>query len=64
MISRGLFLETWKRMCRRFGRVFDEGNLADAEDYLAFLGPRMDDQEFGEAAPLIAEGSLSPDRLG
>ena len=53
MISPGLFLEHWKRICRRFDRVFDKGNLADAEDYMAFLGPRMGDEEFGEAAQAV-----------
>ncbi len=53
MISRELFLGHWQRICRRFGRTFDAGNLRDAEDYLDFLGPRMSDEEFDEAARAV-----------
>lgn len=52
-IPRQLFLEHWKRICRRFGRGFDEGNLADAEDYLVFLDGRLTAEEFVDAARAV-----------
>lgn len=53
MIARELFLEHWQRICRRFDKAFDRSNLRDAEDYMDFLGPRMSDEEFDEAARAV-----------
>lgn len=53
MIDRETFLWHWKRICRRFGKKFDQQNLTDAEDYLAFLERRMPTEEFEEAAQAV-----------
>jgi hypothetical protein len=53
VIDRSTFLAHWKRICRRFERPFDQGNLVEADDYHAFLDARMSTEEFDEAARAV-----------
>ena len=50
MIEPAVFLTHWKRICRRFDRVFDAENVSESGDYLDFLSARMSTEDFDEAA--------------
>jgi len=49
MISKALFMEAWKGLERRFG----EQSSGSAANYLTYLSPMMEDEEFTEAARAV-----------
>lgn len=52
-LSKSVFLMHWQRLARRFGRKLDDGCLAEAEDYYAFLSHRMTAEAYVVAAQTL-----------